>query len=122
VAAACHRIADMYRSPGGVYDLARAVRTYHRAIAAYEQCGLFDEARLLTYRVAALRLWHGVELGVPWGSRVGLFLFWAVAGFGLRPLRVLVAGAAVRARVRGPVLVHRRGGATRAGPRARPTS
>lgn len=92
-AAACHRVGEMYHTPGRHYDLARAVRVYHRAIAAYQQCGLFDEARHLTYRVASLRLWNSGEMRVPPGQRVGLFLFWAVAGFGLRPLRVLGTAA-----------------------------
>mgnify|MGYP002779032304 CR=1 FL=1 len=95
VAAACHRIGDMYRSPGGVYDLARAVRMYQRAIAAYQHCGLFSEARRLTYRVASLQLWHAPEVGVGLGHRIELLVFWAVAGFGLRPLRVLAVAVAV---------------------------
>lgn len=93
VAAACHRIGDVYRTPGGPYDLARAIRMYHRAIAAYQQCGLFDEARQLSYRVACLRLWRGGELHVPLRQRFGQFLYWAVAGFGLRPFRVLLTAA-----------------------------
>lgn len=95
VAAACHRIGDMYRSPGGVYDLARAVRMYQRAIAAYQQCGMFSEARRLTYRVASLQLWHAPEVGVRPGHRFELLVFWAVAGFGLRPLRVLAVAAII---------------------------
>lgn len=94
-AAACHRVGDVYSTPGGPYDLARAVRTYHRAIAAYHQCGLFKEARHLAYRVAGLQLWRSAELGLPWWQRVELFLFWAVAGFGFRPARVLLTAAAI---------------------------
>ena len=95
MAAACHRVGDVYRTPGGPYDLPRAIRMYHRAIAAYQQCGLFEEARNLTYRVACLRLWRSAELRLPWWQRVELFVFWAIAGFGLRPLRVLITGALI---------------------------
>lgn len=95
VAAACHRIGDVFRTPGSGYDLARALRMYHRAIAAYQQCGLFEEAHQLTYRAACLRLWRGGELRVPLGRRLGQFLYWAVAGFGLRPARVLFSAAAI---------------------------
>ena len=94
-AAACHHVGDVYATPGGPYDLARAIRTYHRAIAAYQQCGLTEEARHLAYRVACLRLRRGAELGLPWTQRAGMFAFWVVAGFGFRPLRVLLSAAVV---------------------------
>jgi hypothetical protein len=94
-AAACHRAGDVYRTPGGPYDPARAVRMYYRAVAAYERCGMLGEARELAYRAGCLKLWRARELGLGRGRRAGLFLSWAVAGFGLRPSRVLFAAAAV---------------------------
>ncbi|MBA4067832.1 MAG: hypothetical protein C0501_29860 [Isosphaera sp.] len=94
-AAACHRAGDVYRSHGAPYDPARAVRMYYRAVAAYERCGMLGEAGELAYRAGCLKLWRGRELGIGWGRRAGMFAFWAVAGFGLRPLRVLLAAVAV---------------------------
>jgi hypothetical protein len=65
---------------------------YRRAIAAYEQCGLFAEARELAYRQMCSRMWNGRALKLPWTHRVELFLHWAVAGFGFRPMRVIGMG------------------------------
>ena len=66
-----------------------------RAIAAYEQCGHFAEAQALAYRVACVRLWNAGTLGLAWWERVELFAYWAAAGFGHRPARVLLTAAVV---------------------------
>ena len=64
---------------------------YRRAVAAYEQSGYFDEARRLSYRIMWLRLRRARELHLkPW-RRVELAAYWALAGFGYRPLRVLAS-------------------------------
>ena len=94
-AVACHRVGDIYRTPEPPYDLERAFRWYRRAIAAYEQCGHFEEARLLAYHVMRVKLWHARELRLPLALRAELFVFWAVAGFGYRPQRVVAAAAVV---------------------------
>jgi hypothetical protein len=70
-------------------DLERAFRMYRRAIAAYEQCGLSAEARELTYTLMRLRLRQAPVLRLPVRQRLELGLYWATAGFGLRPLRVI---------------------------------
>jgi hypothetical protein len=62
---------------------------YRRAIAAYEQCGLAAEARALAYRAMWRRLRHARVLGLPVVQRLELALYWATAGFGLRPFRVI---------------------------------
>src|SRR5688500_5002013 len=49
-AVACQRVGDFLIGPGPPYDLERAFRMYRRAVAAYEQSGLFAEARRLAYR------------------------------------------------------------------------
>ncbi len=94
-ARACHKAADIYRSPEPPYDLDRAVRIYRRAAAAYEQCGHYTEARTLSYDIAYLKLSRGRELGMSWWLRTELFLYWLIAGFGYRPGRVLASAATV---------------------------
>lgn len=94
-AAACHRLGDIFLSPRPPYDLQRALRMYQRAVAAYETCGLFDDARRLAYRVAAVKLWRGRELGLSARLRAELFAYWLSAGFGYRPGRVVGCAAAI---------------------------
>ena len=62
---------------------------YRRAIAAYEQCGLSAEARHLTYALMRRRLGQARVLRLSMVQRLELALYWATAGFGLRPLRVI---------------------------------
>jgi hypothetical protein len=93
-AVALERVGEFLEDPRPPRDLDRAVRTYRRAVAAYEQCGLFDAARRLGYRLQCLKMRRGDELGLPWRARVGLRAFWLAAGFGYRPLRVLACAAA----------------------------
>jgi hypothetical protein len=88
-AVACHRVGDFLQRPRPPVDLERAFRMYRRAIAAYEQCGLAAEARHLTYALMRLRLRRARVLRLPVRQRVELALYWATAGFGLRPLRVI---------------------------------
>jgi exonuclease VII small subunit len=88
-AVACHRVGDFLQHPRPPMDLERAFRMYRRAIAAYEQCGLSAEARHLTYALMRLRLRRARVLHLPVRQRVELALYWATAGFGLRPLRVI---------------------------------
>lgn len=94
-AVACHRVGDIYRTPEPPYDLERAFRWYRRAVAAYERCGHFEEARQVSYQVQRIKLGHARELRLGWGLRAELFLFWAVAGFGYRPWRVVGSAVAV---------------------------
>jgi hypothetical protein len=84
-----HAMADIFRGSGPERNLERAIRIYRRAIAAYESCGHFDEAALLEYRVCGLRLWNARELKMSKRLSVEMFLYWATAGFGYRPLRVI---------------------------------
>jgi tetratricopeptide (TPR) repeat protein len=112
-AVACHRVGDFLQHPRPPVDLERAFRMYRRAIAAYEQCGLVAEARHLTYALMRLRLRRARMLRLPVLQRLELALYWATAGFGLRPLRVigtaltlvLLYGLAYRA-IAGVVAVH----------------
>lgn len=94
-ALALRAAGDIFRTREPPYDLQRALRMYRRAVAAFEACGHFDEARELSYLVPKLRMCNGRELGVPVAKRAELFVFWLLAGFGQRPLRVL--GTAVAA-------------------------
>jgi hypothetical protein len=91
-ARALHAVGDIFRKNGPERNLERALRMYRRAIAAYEQCGHFDEASNLEYQVCNLRLWHARELKLPVRLRIEMFLYWATAGFGFRPMRVLGSG------------------------------
>ncbi|MBX9622222.1 MAG: potassium channel family protein [Gemmataceae bacterium] len=93
-ALALHAVGDIFRTPAPPYDLERAFRLYRRAVAAYEQCGHFAEAQALAYRVACVRLWNARTLGLPWWERAELFAYWAAAGFGHRPARVLLTALA----------------------------
>src|ERR1043165_1201211 len=89
------RIGDYLNTPGGVYNRNRAFRLYQRAVRAYEECGLFNEARELTYRIMYLKMRCGRELGLDLFGRLELFFFWATSGFGVRPFRVVVTGIAL---------------------------
>jgi hypothetical protein len=86
-----HAMADIFRSNGPERNLERAVRIYRRAIAAYESSGNFDEATHLEYVVCGLRLWNAGELKLSIRLRIEMFLYWATAGFGYRPLRVIAS-------------------------------
>lgn len=88
-AVACHRVGDFLQHPAPPVDLERAFRLYRRTIAAYEQCGLLADARALAYHLMRQRLRHAHALRLPRVQRLELWLYWATAGFGLRPLRVI---------------------------------
>lgn len=88
-ALALRAAGDIFYTREPPYDLERALRLYRRAVVAFDACGHFDDARELSYRVSWLRLWRGGEVGLSPARRAELFVFWLVAGFGLRPLRVL---------------------------------
>ena len=94
-AVACQRVGDYFLEPNPPFDVERAFRMHRRAVAAYEECGLFSEARELAYRQMYLKMRHGSGLHLPVTHRVELFLHWAIAGFGYRPLRVVMAAVAV---------------------------
>jgi hypothetical protein len=68
---------------------------YRRAVASYERCGLVAEARELSYHEMRLRLRWAPTLGLSPTHRIELFLFWATAGFGYRPLRVLATAMGI---------------------------
>lgn len=89
VAVACQRVGDFLLTPQPPCDVERAFRMYRRAVAAYEQCGLFAEARRLAYRQMCLKMQRARELNVPLLHRIELVVYWAIAGFGYRPLRVI---------------------------------
>jgi len=90
-----HRVGDFLQHPKPPFDLERAFRMYRRAVAAYEQSGYFDEARRLSYRIMWLRLRRSRGLHLkPW-RRVELVVYWALAGFGYRPSRVLASATVV---------------------------
>jgi hypothetical protein len=84
-----HAMADIFRKSGPERNLESACRFYRRAIAAYEKCGHFDEATSLEYSVSSLRLWNASELGLSLRVQLEMLLYWATAGFGYRPLRVI---------------------------------
>jgi hypothetical protein len=88
-AVACQQVGDFLVTPSPPCDLDRAFRMYRRAIAAYEQCGLFAEARELAYRQMHCKMRLARQLRLPLTHRIELWVFWAVAGFGYRPLRVV---------------------------------
>jgi hypothetical protein len=94
-AVACQRVGDFLLRPPPPMDLERAFRMYRRAVAAYDQCGLFAEASRLAYRQLCLKMRHARHLGLPWLLRLELYLYWAAAGFGYRPLRVIGAAALI---------------------------
>ncbi len=88
-AVSCQRMGDFLVKPPPPSDLERAFRMYHRAVAAYQQCGLYAEARRLSYALLWTRLRRARELKVGLGERLELLFYWASAGFGFRPLRVI---------------------------------
>jgi len=90
-ATALHAVGDIFQKAGPERNLEHACRMYRRAIAAYEECGHFDESRNLDFQVCATRLWHARELKLSLLVQVEMFLFWISAGFGYRPLRVLAS-------------------------------
>ena len=94
-AIANHQAGEIFRTPEPPYDLERAFRMYRRAIYAYEQCGHFDEARKLSYRLMSLKMRRAGELEVSWGARIELVVYWFAAGFGYRPLRVVRLAAVI---------------------------
>jgi hypothetical protein len=94
-AVACRQVGDYLFDPTPPQDMERAFRMYRRAVAAYEQCGLGAEARELEYRLMFRKLQYAQKLGLPSTQRIELFLFWATAGFGYRPLRVLLTAVAL---------------------------
>ena len=94
-AVSCQRVGDFLQNPKPPEDLERAFRMYRRAVAAYERCGLFDEARRLSYRLMCLKLRRARRLRLSLRVRVELVLYWATAGFGYRPLRVIGSAVAV---------------------------
>jgi hypothetical protein len=93
-AVALQRVAEFLEDPAPPFDLDRALRIYGRAVAAYERCGLYAEARQVGYRVQYLKMRRGGELGLSAWQRAELALYWLGAGFGYRPLRIAVAACA----------------------------
>jgi Ion channel len=89
------RVGDFLLNPKPPCDLDRALRMYRRAVDAYERCGLVDEARDLTYYELRLVTARGREMNLSFWRRAELWLYWAVAGYGLRPMRVVGAGASI---------------------------
>ena len=94
-AVSCERVARFLINPHPRNDVERALRMYRRAAAAYEQSGLFTEARLITYLVNSIRLWSVREVSMPFVQRAELFTYWLTAGFGLRPLRVVATSLTI---------------------------
>jgi TPR repeat protein len=115
-----HRVGDFLQHPKPPFDLERAFRMYRRAVAAYEQSGYFDDARRLAYRMMLLRMRRARTLQLkPW-RRVELFVYWALAGFGYRPLRVM--GSAMVVILAYGVLFWALNGVTPAMPAAQPVT
>jgi len=94
-ALAFRHVGDFLVNPKPPCDLPRAIRMYRRAIDAYHRCGMADDARSVSYYVLYLQMARGHELKLPRRRRVELWLYWAVAGFGHRPLRVVGLGVAI---------------------------
>jgi len=92
-AVSCQRVGEFLMNDRPPTDLERAFRMYRRAVAAYEQCGLFDEARRLQYRLMTMKMNRARELKLSRFVRLELVSYWAFAGFGFRPSRIV--GAAV---------------------------
>lgn len=88
-AVACQRVGDFLRTSKPPFDLERSFRMYRRAVGAYLNCGLFAEARELSYRLMCMKMRSARELRLPAWQKIELFAFWAIAGFGHRPLRVV---------------------------------
>ena len=99
-ALAFQRVGDFLINPKPPVDLERAFRMYRRAIDAYTRCGLTDDARELSYYLLRLQLLRSRQLKLPWHRRAELWVFWLVAGFGYRPLRVIGLGGHDGDRVR----------------------
>jgi len=89
------RVGDFLLNPKPPCDLERAFRMYRRAVDAYERCGLVDEARALTYYQLRLMTARGREMNLSVWRRAELWLYWAVAGYGLRPIRVVGTAASI---------------------------
>lgn len=94
-ALAFRQVGDFLINSKPPSDLERAIRMYRRAIDAYHRCGMTDEARSVSYYVLCLQMARGRQLNLPRWRRVELRLYWAVAGFGHRPMRVVGLGAAI---------------------------
>jgi len=94
-AVSCERVGDFLRNPKPPEDLERAFRMYRRAVAAYEQCGLYDDARRLAYRLMRFKMQNGRRLRLPLHKRIELRVYWATAGFGYRPLRIVGTAVAM---------------------------
>lgn len=94
-AVACQRVGDYLRNPEPPFDLERSFRMYRRAVGAYHNCGLFSEARELSYRLMCIKMRRAAELRLPWWQRIELIGFWGIAGFGHRPLRVVFFAFAI---------------------------
>jgi tetratricopeptide (TPR) repeat protein len=88
-AVACERVGDFLQRESPARNLERAFRMYRRAIASYEQCGLFDEAADLEYRLMKLKMKKAGELRLSLRVRLELAFSWATAGFGFRPVRAI---------------------------------
>ncbi len=112
-AVSCQRVGDFLQNDRSPEDLERAFRMYRRAVAAYEQCGLFDEARRLSYRLMGLKMRRARQLRLPLLVRAQLVLYWAAAGFGYRSLRII--GSAVAAVTAYGLLYWATGGVVTAG-------
>jgi hypothetical protein len=94
-AISCRRVGDFLLTPEEPCDVERALRMYRRAISAYRECGLFVEARELAYRVKLLRLRGVGNMEFPLFHRIAFGISWATAGFGYRPLRVIVTAMVI---------------------------
>jgi hypothetical protein len=70
-AVALARVGEFLESPRWPSDLERAIRTYRRTVAAYQQCGLFEQARQLGYRLQRLKMRRAADLGLPRGQTGG---------------------------------------------------
>ena len=112
-AVSCQRVGDFLLNDKPPTDLERAFRMYRRAVAAYEQCGLFDEARRLSYRLMSVKMWRAGELRLSPLTRLELITYWAAAGFGFRPLRII--GTALAAIIAYGFLYWATGGVVSAG-------
>ena len=119
-AVSCQRVGDFLQNPKPPEDLERAFRMYRRAVAAYEQCGLFDEARRLSYYLMSLKMRRARELRLSLLVRVELVAYWATAGFGFRPLRII--GSAVALVAAYGFLYWATSGVVTAGPSPRPAT
>lgn len=119
-AVSCERVGDFLRNPKPPEDLDRAFRMYRRAVAAYEHCGLYDEARRLSYRLMCFKMRNADRFRLPAHMRIELAIYWATAGFGYRPLRIM--GTALGAVLTYGLLYWVTGGVITAGDSPRPAS